>query len=697
MKRRYGEDIRRLRTLLLEAGTLTLFLEGGTPIERGALARAILSGHGDPDGGDELWFAAHEDGSLDLPGDAGAGAWVIDRANSLSDESIGRLALSLHQHPRTLLLLSDFAEERLTELGTVSATGSEVLRLGPMDRAQTGEFLEQMLSGAVAASTLEALWSMTSGEVLKMHALVSEHLQRGSLVRVEGMWMIRDWGSATIVAAELSHLLDAESTLSASAHELLAGLSGVPEVGVRGSVPGAGLLGMSPGLVELERAGLVSASNVSPASLSAGTGGAVEVTLKLIDVEAEERGDVLALSRNALMADFAAGFALAEEALLADDVAAAARHLAQLLGIQARLGSGIAGEMLGELESRAAIGGEAPEGDWAEQAWLMVIEGRWDLLHETLSNTFGVTARFAPESAALMELLLGVEAFMQGKPGIARSHTTASIRLLPVPRDVTFARAAFALSAVIAAQAGRKKKASADLRRIELLPASNQLVVEGLASILEARARFILGDLAQDQEFGTLKGGPADMHPALAVLALFLGSAPTSETESDHVLAVSGTSDTPLAAALTATVSAMRNPTLEQVQRAIDVCATHRVRSLEKRLRHMLTKLSLHSGHRPGSASPDAGRSVFHGRNHGEGLRSLTVRENEVLDLLREGASNRDISEHLNVSVRTAESHVGRVLHKLGLARRHEVAHLKTDTGMLLPTVHANPDPVGGL
>lgn len=52
----------------------------------------------------------------------------------------------------------------------------------------------------------------------------------------------------------------------------------------------------------------------------------------------------------------------------------------------------------------------------------------------------------------------------------------------------------------------------------------------------------------------------------------------------------------------------------------------------------------------------------------------LTNRERDVIDLLSEGLSNRDIAERLGIAVHTVKSHVHSVLEKLSLNSRLQVA-----------------------
>ena len=55
-------------------------------------------------------------------------------------------------------------------------------------------------------------------------------------------------------------------------------------------------------------------------------------------------------------------------------------------------------------------------------------------------------------------------------------------------------------------------------------------------------------------------------------------------------------------------------------------------------------------------------------------IANLSIREREVLHMLAEGLTDREIAETLVISVRTVQTHVSNVLHKLGVRRRAEAA-----------------------
>jgi DNA-binding NarL/FixJ family response regulator len=67
------------------------------------------------------------------------------------------------------------------------------------------------------------------------------------------------------------------------------------------------------------------------------------------------------------------------------------------------------------------------------------------------------------------------------------------------------------------------------------------------------------------------------------------------------------------------------------------------------------------------------------------GLGVLTAREKEVLILVAEGRSNKDIAEHLVISERTARTHVSHLLTKMGLSSRTQAALLAVKEGLVQP------------
>jgi DNA-binding NarL/FixJ family response regulator len=67
------------------------------------------------------------------------------------------------------------------------------------------------------------------------------------------------------------------------------------------------------------------------------------------------------------------------------------------------------------------------------------------------------------------------------------------------------------------------------------------------------------------------------------------------------------------------------------------------------------------------------------------GLTSLTAREREILALVAQGQSNRDIADTLVISERTARTHVSNVLSKLQLSSRTQAALLAIREGLIPP------------
>ena len=61
----------------------------------------------------------------------------------------------------------------------------------------------------------------------------------------------------------------------------------------------------------------------------------------------------------------------------------------------------------------------------------------------------------------------------------------------------------------------------------------------------------------------------------------------------------------------------------------------------------------------------------------------LTHREKEVLDLVAQGLTDKEIAERLTISLNTVKSHIRNVLSKLQVNTRHEAAKLARHKGLV--------------
>jgi DNA-binding NarL/FixJ family response regulator len=107
-----------------------------------------------------------------------------------------------------------------------------------------------------------------------------------------------------------------------------------------------------------------------------------------------------------------------------------------------------------------------------------------------------------------------------------------------------------------------------------------------------------------------------------------------------------------------------KDVTPESLARSVRAAETDQLvmpRVLAARLVHRLV-------HRGGDAvSPDA-------QPGHDGLGALTRRERDIVRLIAEGLTDREIATALTISTRTVETHVSSVLHKLGARNRFEAA-----------------------
>jgi len=65
-----------------------------------------------------------------------------------------------------------------------------------------------------------------------------------------------------------------------------------------------------------------------------------------------------------------------------------------------------------------------------------------------------------------------------------------------------------------------------------------------------------------------------------------------------------------------------------------------------------------------------ANRALTAAGQYGAGAAGLTARETQVLRLIADGASTREISERLFISAKTADNHIQHIYIKLGVTNR---------------------------
>ena len=63
-------------------------------------------------------------------------------------------------------------------------------------------------------------------------------------------------------------------------------------------------------------------------------------------------------------------------------------------------------------------------------------------------------------------------------------------------------------------------------------------------------------------------------------------------------------------------------------------------------------------------------RKIF---RHTDKLKSLSLQEKKVFDLLKKGKSNKEISSELHIEVSTVKSHLHRIYTRLGVKSRKEI------------------------
>ncbi len=83
-----------------------------------------------------------------------------------------------------------------------------------------------------------------------------------------------------------------------------------------------------------------------------------------------------------------------------------------------------------------------------------------------------------------------------------------------------------------------------------------------------------------------------------------------------------------------------------------------------------------------------AARLVREVRTPDKSLVNLTERESDVLKMLAQGKSNKEISQVLNIGEQTVKTHVSHILDKLGVASRTQAALFAINSGLVSSQGH---------
>lgn len=197
-----------------------------------------------------------------------------------------------------------------------------------------------------------------------------------------------------------------------------------------------------------------------------------------------------------------------------------------------------------------------------------------------------------------------------------------------------------------------------------------RLLLDGGTIVAALRAQGAVDDaaaLAQEVAYAWSRL-PEALHPAgwsEVLLALLHGDADRLR----DAVAVADGDDMPAALAALVRLELARRLIADRADRSEAAAALAEAERIAKRIGHARLE------HETAEFAAATGLSVAGMRHHGEESPDrLTAREQQVLELLAEGLSNRQIAERLFISIKTVSVHVSAVLRKLGASTRTEAA-----------------------
>jgi predicted ATPase/DNA-binding CsgD family transcriptional regulator len=221
---------------------------------------------------------------------------------------------------------------------------------------------------------------------------------------------------------------------------------------------------------------------------------------------------------------------------------------------------------------------------------------------------------------------------------------------------------------------------------------------EGTAVVAEHQVRFFEGFMSRDAAL--LHTSHGQLETALALFAISIGSFLRSGAVAQLVITLASLPallerlDQPgaartLAAAMTNHPASFHHvPTLAELGERLD-----RRLGAEAAARYAATGSTFDL--------PEAGAYALHridvarkalATAGGDGLAGLTARETQVLRLIANGATTREVSERLFISAKTADNHIQHIYTKLGVGNRAAATRWALDRGVLLPSRDGDPE-----
>jgi DNA-binding CsgD family transcriptional regulator/tetratricopeptide (TPR) repeat protein len=288
------------------------------------------------------------------------------------------------------------------------------------------------------------------------------------------------------------------------------------------------------------------------------------------------------------------------------------------------------------------------------QAQLGIWRGEFDTAREHL--TAGAQAALEPPSAPTYALLLAELAAWQGRTADAANAVDESLRHAAASNSTLSRPRSCALGLRVEADRGRLARARRDTagadaarrRAHELIRDARRSARKAAALTPEATAWLAVAEA----EFCNVEGQPDPKRWHTAEAAWEALERPYLTAYCQWQFAVASTALGSTGAETTTAARAAHATAVRlgahPLQREVELLAQ----------RARLDLVGIQRGERAGP--PNA----F----------GLTAREDEVLQLLGRGYTNRQIAAELTISVKTASVHVSHILHKLGMSRRLEAA-----------------------